>query len=575
MVKQCCIIVLALALTPGTLDAQNAKPKIAVFSGQNATIQNGLPLVTSDKARAEHELPLRTDEHGRPLRFDTLRPQRLAAPVTVYIEAFSAHPLEKDAIELYAPPDGYVNPQTGGFNKQRQGPNDIPVYVATLRPSDGLYMLPYMARQANGRAWDGYCTSSNAPTDQCRQNYYPDASRTFEEVDRFYENAFSSRADFDFYRAVPPAGYRKGLPANQRTDVGEGDIPKEIWGEHFFPSGTHREEPARFELARIANVVQRALSSGKYAGAIYMAGSSQVEETAYWLNLLVDARVPIVGNASQSGHGALGNDGNRNMVSSAEYILSGVWKDANGLDRIGAVMVQERRAIAAREVQKIAARPGGYVPTGGHGGVVASIDPTQLTSLPIHKHTHTSEVNITRLPASVQGVRQTGNRIEHVQVQIKDRNGDLFPGAIPRVGIVKYATFGGDDYVDDPLSEVEISARVEKNLKDFPLSGFVIEANEPYGNMHESLQRALERAAMRGIPVVRVGRGNTEDFTSRSRLMLGGGNLTATKARLLLMACLMKFGSLPVPADPDRPTAAELKALEAKMVQYQAVFDTH
>jgi len=30
-----------------------------------------------------------------------------------------------------------------------------------------------------------------------------------------------------------------------------------------------------------------------------------------------------------------------------------------------------------------------------------------------------------------------------------------------------------------------------------------------------------------------------------------------------------------VPADPERPTAAELKALEAKMVQYQAVFDLH
>jgi hypothetical protein len=569
--------VLAIASTCGVvaLEAQDGKPTIAVFSGQNATIQSGLPLVTSNKVREKYGLPLRTDSNGRPLRFDILRPQRLAAPVTVYIEAFSAHPLEKDASELYAPPDGYVNPQTGVFNRQRQGPNDIPVYEATLRPSDGLYMLPYMARQANGSAWDGHCASANAPVDQCRQNYYPDASRTFEEVDRFHENAFSARANFDFYRAVPPAGYRKGLPANERTDVGDGDIRREVWGEHFFPSGSHREEPARFELARITNMAQRALSSGKYAGAIWMAGSSQIEETVYWLNLLIDTRVPIVGNASQSGHGVLGNDGNRNMVHSVEYLLSGIWKDASGLDRIGVVMVQERRVIAAREVQKIAARPGGYVPTGGHGGVVASIDPTRLTSLPIQKHTHTSEVNVTQLPATVQGVRRVGNRIGSVPVAVKDRNGQLLPAAIPRVGIVKYATFGGDDYADDPVGEVEISARIEKNLSDFPLSGFVVEANEPYGNVHESLQLALERAVLRGMPVVRVGRGNTEDFTSRSRFMLGGGNLTATKARLLLMACLMKFGSLPVPMDPDRPTAAELRALEARMAQYQAVFDTH
>lgn len=577
MSKHTSISVLALVLLFGTMvvDAQNAKPKIAVFSGQNATIQNGLPLITSNKAREKYGLPLRTDQQRRPLRFDSLRPQRLAAPVTVYIEAFSAHPLEKETAELYAPPDGYVNPQNGTFNRQRQGPNDIPVYEVTLGPSDGLYMLPYMARQANGSAWEGYCASPNAPLDQCRQNYYPDASRTFEEVDRFYENPFSSQADFDFYRAVPPAGYRKGLPANQRTDVGEGDIPKEIWGEHFFPSGSHRSEPARFALAHITNMAQKAMGSGKYAGGIWMAGSSQIEETAYWLNLLVDTRVPIVGNASQSGHGVLGNDGNRNMVGSVEYILSGIWKDANGLDRIGAVMVQERRAILAREVQKIAARPGGYVPTGGHGGVVASIDPTALTSLPIKKHTHTSDVNITRLPASVQGVRRTGNGISNVQVTIKDRNGDLLPAAIPRVGIVKYATFGGDDYADDPLAEVEVSARVEKNLKDFPLSGFVVEANEPYGNVHESLQIAMDRVVMRGMPAVRVGRGNTEDFTTPSRFLLGGGNLTATKARLLLMACIMKLGSLPVAADPDHPTDAELKAIQAKLAQYQAIFDTH
>ena len=232
-----------------------------------------------------------------------------------------------------------MNPQNGAFNTQRQGPNDIPVYAVTLHPSDGLYMLPYMARQVDGSAWEGHCTSPSAPMDQCRQNYYPDGSRTVEEVDRFYENPFSSRADFDFYRAVPPAGYRNGLPANQRTDVGEGDIPEEVWGEHFFPGGSHRSEPARFELARAANTAQHALESGQYAGGIWMGGSAQIEETVYWLNLLVDTQVPIVGNASQSGHGLLGNDGNRNMVSSVEYILSGIWKGATGLDRIGAVVV--------------------------------------------------------------------------------------------------------------------------------------------------------------------------------------------------------------------------------------------
>ena len=89
---------------------------------------------------------------------------------------------------------------------------------------------------------------------------------------------------------------------------------------------------------------------------------------------------------------------------------------------------------------------------------------------------------------------------------------------------------------------------------------------------------ALTRAAQRGMPVVRVGRANHEGVTptNPNDLFIEGNNLTATKARLLPMACLMKFGSLlPVPVDPDNPTEEELKSVRAKIAQYQAAFDTH
>src|ERR671938_1905964 len=95
------------------------RPRIAVFSGPTATIQNSEALVTSNKARARHGLPLRVNPDGSPMRFDALRPQRLAAPVTLYVEQFSAHPLERDSAELYGPPDGYLDAQ-GRFQKERQ-----------------------------------------------------------------------------------------------------------------------------------------------------------------------------------------------------------------------------------------------------------------------------------------------------------------------------------------------------------------------------------------------------------------------------------------------------------------------
>jgi L-asparaginase len=188
-------------------------------------------------------------------------------------------------------------------------------------------------------------------------------------------------------------------------------------------------------------------------------------------------------------------------------------------------------------------------------------------------------VNLTRLPAAIQGVRQAGNQITTVNVPVKDSKGDLLATAIPKVTIFKYAQFEADTYGDDPAGEVEVTARIEKNLQAFPLSGFVLEGNAPYGDADQPLVKALNRGALRGMPVVRVGRGNNEGFSpagpSEDRLQINGGNLTSTKARLLLMASLMKLGSLPVPANPERPTKDELRAIVAKLRQYQEIFDTH
>ena len=75
--------------------------------------------------------------------------------------------------------------------------------------------------------------------------------------------------------------------------------------------------------------------------------------------------------------------------------------------------------------------------------------------------------------------------------------------------------------------------------------------------------------------VAKVGRGTPEGFSDPHEFQIAASNLTATKARLLLMACLLKFGSLPAAADPDNPSAAERSAIRAAIEPYQEVFDTH
>src|SRR5277367_3429194 len=115
-----------------------AKIRIAHLAGPNATIQNTPPLVTSNKARQKFNLPLLKNPDGSVSKFDALRAQRLAAPAKVYVEQFSAHPLERDAAELYAPPDGFID-NDGVFHKERRSASDTPVYEVELRPEDGLY----------------------------------------------------------------------------------------------------------------------------------------------------------------------------------------------------------------------------------------------------------------------------------------------------------------------------------------------------------------------------------------------------------------------------------------------------
>jgi hypothetical protein len=162
-------------------------------------------------------------------------------------------------------------------------------------------------------------------------------------------------------------------------------------------------------------------------------------------------------------------------------------------------------------------------------------------------------------------------------VRIKDEHGDLVATAIPKVTIVKHARYLPEDSSGDPAAEVDILARIEKNLQEAPLAGFVAEGAAPFGSMSNSVDAALKRALLSGMPVVKVGRGNAEGPVDPQRdpLAIAGSNLTATKARLLLMACLMRFGSLPLAANPESPTQAEIEAVKAKMAEYKEVFQTH
>jgi hypothetical protein len=517
-----------------------------------------------------------------------LRPQRLAASATVYVEQFSAHPLERDAAALYGPPDGYVD-GAGVVHVERTAESDTPVYEITLDPGDGLYPLPYMALQADGRPWEGDEADPFGPPDRARQPFYPDAARLFEEIDRLgpgddgLGGHLARVADYDFYRPAPPGGYASGLPAAERSDAGRGDIEPEVRGRDYFPYRPPHllRQPSRRTLAQLTNAVQAAMADGGHAGGLWLEGSPHVEETAFWLNLLVDTTRPIACCAAQRPHGALGAEGDRNIVDAVRYLTSGVWADETGRDSMGVVVVQDQQLLAARAVQKADARPGGYLTTGGHGGVVGSVTSLGRPALswrPLHRHTWSSEVRVTALPATVGGVlRGDDGAIRPTSVRVRGDDGGLLPEAIPGVGLFKGGQYAEPDDAVDPDRVATITGWLGAALGGTAPAGLVAEGSAPFGTVGDSAEAALRLAVFSGVPVVKVARGNADGFVERTYapFAIAGGNLTATKARLLLMASLLKLGALPPAADPRDPTPDEMRATRAALDAYQQLFDAH
>lgn len=527
------------------------KPLIAVFSGPNSTIANSPTLVTSNKGRLPNE--------QKAVIYDHLVPQLLFEKVTVKIRKFSAHPLEADSREVY-------------FDDGKD------YYEVTLDPSDGLYPLPYVARRANG-APEGVPFELSDLNDPAidyggRQSFYPDASRIFEEIDRTVSGrssegvggVLSAKASYKFIRVLPPAGYKK-----------LGERP----GIDYFPTRPKQftRLVKRRELARAANLVSGQLRTGEFRGAIWLDGSPQLEESLYWLSLIVDSDLPLVGIASQRKHGELSNDGDRNIVDAVDYICS--TKDKF----LGAVGIQEQVIYAAREFKKADARPGNYKATGGHGGILGTVKSgVTIWYRPNYKAMSNSEVRLPVLPSVVEFLNETSTgKLD--RIKIKDEQGNLLANSIPRVKIIKYASYSEEDNTGDPRNEIDVMAWLSKSKEeqanpatDAPkMHGLVFEGLASSATGALSQMKALDITALSGIPVVRVGRGDPggKVVADDSDLTIEGSNLDATKARMLLAASMLKLGRLPRAVDPFNPSNQDKIAVMNKITEFQEIFETH
>ena len=251
--------------------------------------------------------------------------------------------------------------------------------------------------------------------------------------------------------------------------------------------GSERFGPANW--IAIARAVQHAADDPDVAAVLITHGTFSLEETAFYLHLVVRSEKPIVVTCSQRRHGDLGNDGDRNFV---DAIRVAACEAAAGL---GILVVVGEEVHSAREVTKTNQRPGGF--SSGSLGLLGSVesDRVSLYRAPLRRHTYRSEFT----PPT---------------------------GPLPRVEVVS-AYAGADD--------TAINAFIRAGVGGLVVNGFAY-SGEPYYSQWPTLQRHAED----GLPVVLVSRGGNGRVPIDERVLpfISGDIHSAQKARVLLSLAL-------------------------------------
>ncbi len=228
-------------------------------------------------------------------------------------------------------------------------------------------------------------------------------------------------------------------------------------------------------------------------GVVVTHGSNTLEETGYFLSLTVKSNKPLVLTAAQRQFTTLSSDSPKNFLQAVRVAAS---DEAAGK---GALIVTNDVINAARDVTKtISYRLETY--SGRDIGALGFVDDDQVTfyRIPVQRHT-------TATPFDVRNSQR-----------------------LPRVDIIY-------SYVDADGTLIE--AAVDKAKAE----GLVI-AGFPTGSPTPAMDKTIKSIAAKGIPVVMTHRGGMGRvrINNERPYYIWGDNLTAQKARILLMLALTK-----------------------------------
>lgn len=252
------------------------------------------------------------------------------------------------------------------------------------------------------------------------------------------------------------------------------------------------------QLYKVAKRLQELANDTNVDGIVVTHGTNTMAETAWFMNLVVNIKKPVVFVGSQRPWSGLSGDGPLNMYNAVRVAATPAAAEK------GVLHAMNQNINAARDVMKMSAyrvETFRSVDLGVMG--VADPDIVKFYSEPTRRHTFKSEFNIAALPEKLPDVE------------------------------VAYAYTEAPGYILD--------AMVEKGCKGIVVDG--TGAGSPTGGPNGQTA-AIKRAQAKGVVVVVTARtraGRVQDTPRRRESgIIPADNLVPEKARMLLQLALSK-----------------------------------
>lgn len=278
------------------------------------------------------------------------------------------------------------------------------------------------------------------------------------------------------------------------SDIPDLDKVANIQGEQIANIGSQAMDDEI--LLRLAKRVDELLLDDGVDGIVVIHGTDTLEESAYFLNLTIKSKKPIIFTGAMRSSSSISSDGAMNILNAISVA------SCKKSQKMGVLVVINDEIHSAREVTKIdtTSLNAFSSPNSGKVGVV-HYGKVSFYMQSLKKHTYKSEFDIKNI------------------------------NSLPKIDIIYSHLNGTDTFV---------KASIKSGTKGIISAGF------GNGNIYPTTLKALHVSSQKGIIVVRSSRVGSGKVSTQGEIddkkygFITADNLNPQKARILLSLALLK-----------------------------------